>query len=75
MKKKIILICILLYFSPPLFSQTDQLNHEKYWYYRYRFKHYFTSVGPELYQSLVSARRNTYQGSDIYYGDQTLDMG
>jgi hypothetical protein len=38
-------------------------------------KHYFTAAGSDLYQGLVSARRNEYKGGRIYYGDQTIDMG
>lgn len=73
MKKLIIYIFILLCIRT--FAQSPELNHEKYWHYRYRMNNYFTSSGPNIYQSLVSARRNTNMGNDIYFGDQTIDMG
>ena len=73
--KKGIIFLLLMGVLLDLFSQTHEQNHEKYWYYRYRMKHYFSAAGPNLYQGLVSARRNSWNGKNIYYGDQTIDMG
>ena len=73
--KKIILAILLIVSSINLYSQTDELNHEKYWYYRYRMQHYFTDVGSGIYKSLVAARRNTNKFDDLFFGDQTYDMG
>ena len=73
--KKIHAVIVLLLITFQLFAQTSEKNHEKYWYYRYRMKHYFSTQGEGVYQSLVSARRNSWGGDKVYYGDQTLDMG
>ena len=60
--KKYILLLVFFSIELTAFTQTHEQNHEKYWYYRYRMKHYFTAAGSDLYQGLVSARRNEYKG-------------
>ena len=73
--KKLILLTLILIYGFNTFSQSDMLNHEKYWYYRYRMKSYFTDIGSGTYKSLVYARRNQFTGTHIHAGDQTYDMG
>jgi len=73
---KRLLLLGIMFVSLLGYGQTHEINHEKYWYYRYRMKNYFTNIGPDIYQSMVGARRNTEKtDKDIMFGDQTLDMG
>ena len=73
--KKLTILFLIFVFGINAFSQTDMLNHEKYWYYRYRMKTYFTDIGSGTYKSLVYARRNQFRGTHLNSGDQTYDMG
>ncbi len=41
MKKHILLLLPCLLWCFELFAQTEQLNHQKYWNYREKFKKYF----------------------------------
>jgi hypothetical protein len=72
---RLLLVLFILQLSLIGYSQTAEYNHEKYWHYRYRMKHYFNPTGPDIYQSMVGARRNSWMDTDITFGDQTLDMG
>ena len=50
MKNKILTTFILL--QGVLNAQTNQVNLEKYWHYRYRLVNYFLQVGPNAGESL-----------------------
>ena len=74
--KQTILLTLIMIISLSGISQTPEINHEKYWYYRYRMKEYFINHGADIYHSLVGARRNSITGSDLRIAnDQTVDMG
>ncbi len=55
---KAIITILLCSFIIQTYSQTDQMNHEKYWYYRARLKKYFISEGTGRGESLVFSIRN-----------------
>lgn len=73
MKKYIkwtLIIVLLSSFSPNIQSQS---YHEKYWWYRYRFRQYFTDIGEGEGKSLV-ASRHKWKGSNISLSDQTIKL-
>ena len=79
MKKK--LLHIILIMLPALvgvnhsFSQTPQLNEEKYWDYRDRLRQEFmTGIGPEMGMSIPASVRDTVNGI-LQWTDCTMAHG
>lgn len=49
--------------------------HDKYWYYRWRFKNNFIKIGPNQGESLPAGRRYTNGYSHLRWGDCTTYIG
>lgn len=82
MLKKIIQTTLLVtIFLTEIVGQTHQLNHQKYWYYRYRLINHFTKIGTEPGESLIFSIRGEDEPfynsdySNMLMGDQTITMG
>jgi hypothetical protein len=60
----LILIYILICEISSMFSQADEINHRKYWYYRSRLTNDFMKIGPNQGESLPFSQRNKY--GDFY---------
>lgn len=73
---KIIIIIFLVNLIPPTTSAQDLSEelHEKYWWYRHRFRQYFIDIGAGEGKSLV-ASRHKWRGQNISVGDQTIKLG
>jgi hypothetical protein len=61
--------------SVTLYSQTEDQNLHKYWYYRQRLINDFVVTGSDSGQSLVSGIRNLWDGPAIHYGDAPVYEG
>ncbi len=66
----------------PTIAQTHQLNHDKYWYYRYRLENNFMKQGKEQGASLIANERgitnpNVGASNNVFlkFGDQTITLG
>lgn len=68
------LIFIAFNFSN-LIAQNEQINLEKYKFYRQRFNQYFIVVGKHPGESFVIGNRNRYMGSKICFGQQGVIWG
>jgi hypothetical protein len=62
-----------------LTAQTPDLNHQKYWYYKYRFLNHFMKKGTEQGANvMMTIRGRTNGGNPIYrceFGDNTVHTG
>lgn len=75
--KKILQIFVISLLCTEVFAQNDQLNIERYWYYRNRLK-YFVKVGTEQGQSCIASKRNLDYDNvqpTLHYGDQVIFAG
>ena len=70
-------LLILIYYSNFSFSQTDEQNHAKYWYYRSRFLNDFIKVGLNPGESIPMTERQAYQfgSNDAKYSDGSSWVG
>lgn len=73
MKRIITIIFIYISLNTVLYSQTKELNHEKYWYYRYRLVNSFLKPGLGNGYSIPASRRA--MDGHIHFGDATMDLG
>ncbi|MGZ3919104.1 MAG: hypothetical protein ACXVOH_03550 [Bacteroidia bacterium] len=62
--KKIFIACTICFFILGAFSQGDEYNHEKYWYYKSRLNNDFIKVGTEAGESLPFNQRAITQLGD-----------
>ena len=80
-KYKAVIITILFIIGLQIIAPA-QSWHEKYWFYRYRFRQYFTDIGEGIGKSLVSDARNVHYNDTTCFderkrigvGDQTIDL-
>ncbi|MCE9539874.1 MAG: hypothetical protein K8R85_11745, partial [Bacteroidetes bacterium] len=68
------LLCLFLN-MPLIISQTNDLNLQKYWHYRYRLTHYFMVVGDGNGESLPADIRNLYNGGRLHFGETPVQLG
>jgi hypothetical protein len=80
--KKIILILFLALIFIPLKSQIQpQISDDspnwltKYWLYRWRFVNDFIKIGDQQGESIPFAERNSYNNTDLKFGDGTQKLG
>ena len=77
------LLFILLPLSSVLFSQSDFINHKKYWYYKTRLNSDFIKIGLNAGESIPFNQRGydgaNYQvfkpGQELRAGDATVQLG
>lgn len=74
MKNKILIsIAFVFFLHNILNAQTNQVNLEKYWHYRYRLVNYFLQVGPNDGESWPAGIRNNFetavQQRALHFGD------
>ena len=73
--KKIIIVLLLFAFVSPVFAQTEELNLQKYWYYRYRLKQYFMVDGDGPGMSIPAKGRNRDGGFLNWQENPIIDLG
>jgi len=57
-------------------AQTPQLNHQKYWYYRWRLRTHFMKLGLEQGETMIlNQRSDTNWMGNLIWGDQTMNLG
>lgn len=69
------IIGFFLFFSANLLAQSDELNLQKYWHYRYRLTNYYLVVGEGQGMSLPADSRNYYFGNLMRWGEGTVYLG
>ena len=69
MKKIIQITFLYMIFLMEIVGQTHQLNHQKYWYYRYRLINHFTKIGTAPGESLIFSIRG--EDEPFYNNDQS----
>jgi hypothetical protein len=80
MKTLIITLLITIFICEVYPQNTDQINHERYWYYRDRLK-YFVKIGSNEGESCIVSIRNIIGGEGgsvsemLHYGDHTIFLG
>jgi hypothetical protein len=69
-----ILIFVSLFYANLSVSQTDQENHQKYWYYKTRLNNDFVKVGLDAGESIPFNQRGT-DVTDFYPANALLKAG
>jgi len=76
MRNKILLIIVCNFFLLIFVNaQSNQLNLDKYWHYRYRLVNQFMVVGGGKGQSLPATVRNKYGSGILDWGETPRYMG
>src|SRR6476620_7865021 len=79
-----ILIFFLFINTPLIYSQNDQLNMKKYWFYRYRLMNDFMVKGPDCKGCSEIMNERDHNGDDqvvvpaikiAKWGDQSFNLG
>lgn len=76
MKEILFLIfCFTGFGSVSLWTQSSDLNLQKYWYYRWRLRNNFTVVGDCQGCSLPAQQRYYMNAPQLQWGDGTIQLG
>lgn len=59
-------VCLWQVSTGASYAQTVELNQEKYWKFRNRFKEHFVKIGPDLGESLPAGIRKPFDCVDTY---------
>ncbi len=73
LKLLLLVFCGFMFICEKSYSQTHELNHAKYWYYKHRLHHQYLTLDEGQGGGLIANQFGL--SGRMHYGDQTINLG